>query len=52
MNTIIALLKDEAGNSAVEYAILASLIAVVIAASVIFLGIQLKAAFNLVASKL
>jgi len=51
MNTIIALINDEAGSSAVEYAFLASLIAAVIAVSVAFLGSQLNAAYNLVASK-
>jgi Flp pilus assembly pilin Flp len=52
MNTIIALIKDEAGSSAVEYAFLVSLIAAVIAVSVTFLGSQLNAAYNLVASKI
>ncbi len=51
MDSIIALIKDEAGSSAVEYALLASLIAAVIAVSVTFVGNQLSAAYNLVASK-
>ncbi len=51
MNSIIALIKDEAGGTAIEYGLLVSFIAIVIIASVAYLGSQLSAAYNLVASK-
>ncbi len=48
MKAIKTLLKDETGATAVEYAILASLIAAFIAATVAVLGGQVSNMFSLV----
>ena len=49
MRMLQALWKDEEGPTAVEYAILASLIAVVIVASVTTFGLAVKGLFTKVA---
>ena len=46
-----ALLQDEAGVTAIEYALLGSLIAVAIVASVTTLGLNLNVLYEMVASK-
>lgn len=45
-------LRDEEGVTAIEYGLIAALIAVVIIASVKFVGTQLDATFNKVATEL
>lgn len=45
-------LQDEEGVTAIEYGLIAALIAVVIIASVKFVGTQLDATFNKVATEL
>ena len=43
-------LRDETGATAVEYALLASLIAAVVAATVVLLGEEVLGAFELIVS--
>jgi pilus assembly protein Flp/PilA len=53
MNTILSrFVNDEAGVTAVEYGLIAALIAVVIIASVTLVGTQLAAVFNSIQSSL
>lgn len=50
--TFLKLLNDESGATAVEYGLIAALIAVAIIATVTTLGTNLKATFNSVATNL
>jgi pilus assembly protein Flp/PilA len=52
MKTIQKFLRDEDGVTAIEYGLIAALIAVVIIAAVTFVGTQLKATFNGIGSSL
>jgi pilus assembly protein Flp/PilA len=53
MNTILSrFVNDEAGVTAVEYGLIAALIAVVIIASVTLVGTQLAAVFTSIQSSL
>ncbi|KAE9513878.1 Flp/Fap pilin component [Candidatus Liberibacter asiaticus] len=52
MNIVKDFLKDESGATAIEYGLLASLIAVAIIASVTTLGGKLTAVFADISSKL
>lgn len=46
MNSIKKFIKDEAGVTAIEYALIAALIAVVITAAVTTVGTAIKATFT------
>ncbi len=46
MNKLLRFLKDEDGVTAIEYGLIAALIAVGIIAAVTAVGIKLKATFN------
>ena len=48
MKTLISLLKEEEGATAIEYGLIASLIAVAIVAVLLTLGPQLRAVFQTV----
>jgi pilus assembly protein Flp/PilA len=50
MNTVIRFFKDDEGVTAIEYGLIAGLIAVVIIAAVKLTGTQLTAVFNAVAN--
>jgi pilus assembly protein Flp/PilA len=50
MKRLLKFLKDEAGVTAVEYALIAALIAVAIIIATTFLGQQIAATFNTVAN--
>ncbi len=50
MKRLLKLLKDESGVTAVEYALIAALIAVAIIIATTFLGQQIAATFNTVAN--
>jgi pilus assembly protein Flp/PilA len=52
MNSIKKFINDEAGVTAIEYALLASLIAVAIIATATTLGTKIGAVFTFVTSKL
>jgi pilus assembly protein Flp/PilA len=52
MNAIKKFLKDEEGVTAIEYGLIACLIAVVIIGSVTLVGTKLDAVFNYVQGKL
>lgn len=52
MNTLIAFVKDEAAATAVEYGLIASFIAVVIAAAVTALGGTVNGLFTTVSTDL
>jgi pilus assembly protein Flp/PilA len=43
---VLTFLRDESGSTAIEYALIASLIAVVIITAVTTLGTNLKATYN------
>ena len=49
MKTFLACLRDEKGATAIEYGLIAGLIAVVIIAAVTLLGTDLQALFNTMA---
>lgn len=49
MKTLVKFLKDEDGATAIEYALIASLIAVAIIAGATSLGTNINAKFNAVA---
>ena len=51
INALHKFLKDESGATAIEYGLIASLIAVVIIAGVTAVGTNLNALFNSVAGK-
>ena len=51
-NFIARFLRDESGATAIEYALIATLISVVIVASVTSLGTKVKATFTSVAAAL
>jgi pilus assembly protein Flp/PilA len=51
-NVITKLLRDESGATAIEYGLIAALIAVVIIAAVKIVGTNLSATFNSVATNL
>jgi pilus assembly protein Flp/PilA len=52
MNMLTRLLKDDAGVTAIEYGLIAALIAVVIITAVTTVGSNLKSTFNTVATNL
>ena len=52
MTNLMQFVRDEAGATAIEYALIASLIAVVIISGVTLVGTSLTAIFNSVASGL
>ncbi|MGH2344207.1 MAG: Flp family type IVb pilin [Chloroflexota bacterium] len=52
MKTLTKLFRDEAGATAIEYGLIAALIAVVIVTAVTTIGTNLKTTFNSVASAL
>jgi len=52
MTSVKRLVADESGATAIEYALIASLIAVAIIVSVTLLGTQLQNTFNEVSSNL
>jgi len=52
MRHFIALMRDESGVTAIEYALIASLIAIVIIVAVTAVGNNLAAIFNAVAAAL
>lgn len=52
MKTMISLLKDENGATAIEYGLIAALIAIAIIAAVRAVGTQLTTTFNSVAANL
>jgi len=52
MKTIIHILKDEGGSTAIEYALLASLISVAAIASMTALGAQLTTTFTKIQTSL
>jgi pilus assembly protein Flp/PilA len=52
MTFISRILKDESGATAIEYGLIAALIAVVIIAAVTLIGTKLKATFYNVANNL
>ena len=52
MKNMMTFLKDESGASAAEYALLVSLIAVVIVAGITAVGTKILAKFNSVATSL
>ncbi len=48
-NTVLRLMKDQTGVTAIEYGLIASLIAVVIITAVTLVGTNLSATFNTLA---
>jgi pilus assembly protein Flp/PilA len=52
MKTLVKLLRDESGVTAIEYGLIAALVAVVIISAVTSLGTSLKSTFNSVATNL
>lgn len=52
MTTITKIMKDESGATAIEYGLIAALIAVVIIAAVSLIGTKLKSTFYSVANNL
>lgn len=52
MNAVMKFLKDEDGVTAIEYGLIAALIAVVIIASVRLVGTNLNAVFNYIQGQL
>ncbi|MBV8939036.1 MAG: Flp family type IVb pilin [Alphaproteobacteria bacterium] len=50
MKTLVKLMKDESGATAIEYGLIAALIAVVIIAAVTALGTNISAKFQSVAT--
>ncbi|MGB8182605.1 MAG: Flp family type IVb pilin [Stellaceae bacterium] len=52
MHALTKLIADESGATAIEYGLIAALIAVVIIAAVTTVGTNLKATFSTVASSL
>jgi len=52
MKTLSKLFRDESGATAIEYGLIAALIAVVIVTAVTTVGTNLKATFNTVATNL
>lgn len=52
MKKFVSLLKDESGATAIEYGLIAALIAVAIIAAISLLGGQLSNTFNKVAGNL
>ena len=52
MKALVKLLRDESGVTAIEYGLIAALVAVVIISAVTSLGTSLKSTFNSVATNL
>ena len=50
MNKLFAFLRDESGATAIEYGLIAALIAVVIITAVTLVGTNLTATFNAIAA--
>ena len=51
-SVFILLAKDESGASAIEYAMLAALLALGIIASITTLGVNMRTPFSLIANKI
>lgn len=52
MNTFVRFLQDDSGATAIEYALIASLIALVIIGAVTTLGTNMRTKFNAIANNL
>lgn len=52
MNALMNFINDEEGVTAIEYGLIAALIAIVIIAAVTLVGVRLDAIFNAVATAL
>jgi pilus assembly protein Flp/PilA len=52
LNTVSRFMNDQTGVTAIEYGLIASLIAVVVIGAVTLVGTNLSATFNTVAGKL
>jgi pilus assembly protein Flp/PilA len=52
MTTLVNLFRDESGVTAIEYGLIAALVAVVIISAITTLGTNLKTTFNSVATNL
>lgn len=52
MKKLVSLMKDESGATAIEYGLIAALVAVAIIAAISLLGTQLSNTFNKVAGNL
>lgn len=52
MNALVNFIKDEEGVTAIEYGLIAALIAVVIIIAVTLVGTRLSAVFNSIATSL
>lgn len=52
MNALVNFIKDEEGVTAIEYGLIAALIAVVIIIAVTLVGTRLSAVFNSIAASL
>lgn len=52
MNALVNFIKDEEGVTAIEYGLIAALIAVVIIVAVTLVGTRLSAVFNSIATSL
>ena len=52
MNALVNFIKDEEGVTAIEYGLIASLIAVAIIAAITLTGAKLSAMFTFITSKL
>jgi len=52
MNKLLKFFKDEEGVTAIEYGLIAALIALIIIVAVRFVGVNLNRVFNTVASEL
>jgi pilus assembly protein Flp/PilA len=52
MKSLVMLLRDESGATAIEYGLIAALIAVVVVTAVTTVGTNLKTVFNSVATNL
>lgn len=52
MRKFVSLMKDESGATAIEYGLIAALVAVAIIAAISLLGTQLSNTFNKVSSNL
>ena len=52
MKTLVKLFRDESGATAIEYGLIAALVAVVIVTALTTVGTNLKSTFNTVATNL
>ena len=51
-NLVYAFIQDDSGSTAIEYGLIAALVAIVIIAALSFLGTHLASIFNLIGSNL